>query len=71
MPLARMTLLSTAQHIARASRLDPRGHLVPIAAGGALAVGAVALVAYLLWPTWDVVSAGAPDRLPVRRQCSA
>jgi hypothetical protein len=60
-----MTLLSTAQHIARASRLDPRGHLVPIAAGGALAVGAVALVAYLLWPTWEVVSAGAPDRLPV------
>src|SRR5881394_4147903 len=60
-----MTLLSTAQHIARASRRDPRGHLVPILAGGALAAGAVALVAYLLWPTWEVVSAGAPDRLPV------
>ena len=60
-----MTLLSTAQHIARASRHDPRGHLIPILAGSALAVGAVALVAYLLWPTWGVVSASAPDRLPV------
>src|SRR3954469_12111894 len=60
-----MTLLSTAQHIARASRRDPRGHLVPVVAGGALALGAVTLVAYLLWPTWDVVSASAPDRLPV------
>src|SRR5881394_2845568 len=60
-----MTLLSTAQHIARASRHDPRGHLVPIVAGGVVAAGAVALVAYLLWPTWEVVSAGAPDRLPV------
>jgi len=60
-----MTLLSTAQHIARASRHDPRGHLIPILAGSALAVGAVSLVAYLLWPTWDVVSAGAPERLPV------
>lgn len=60
-----MTLLSTAQDIARASRRDPRGHLVPIATGAALAACAVALVAYLLWPTWDVVSAGSPDRLPV------
>jgi hypothetical protein len=60
-----MTLLSTAQHLARASRHDTRGHLVPIAAGGVLAAAAVALVAYLLWPTWDGISAGAPDRLPV------
>jgi len=60
-----MTLLSTAQHLARASRRDPRGHLVPVLAGGGLALGAVSLVAYLLWPTWDVVSASSPDRLPV------
>src|SRR5881394_2288364 len=60
-----MTLLSTAQHIARASRHDPRGHLVPILAGGALAAGAVALVAYLLWPTWGSGAANAPSRLPV------
>jgi hypothetical protein len=30
-----------------------------------IAAGAIALVAYLLWPTWGTRSAGAPDRLPV------
>ena len=33
--------------------------------GGAAAVGAVALVAYLLWPTWGATGANAPDKLPV------
>jgi hypothetical protein len=33
----------------------------------AIAVGAcaIAIVAYLLWPTWSTDSAGAPDRLPL------
>ena len=61
----RMTLLSTAQHLARSSRKDPRGHMVPILAGSLLAAGAVALVAYLLWPTWGTVNAKGPERLPV------
>ena len=60
-----MTLLSTAQHFARASRRNPRGHLLPIVAGSAIAVSAVALVAYLLWPTWEAASANGPGRLPV------
>jgi hypothetical protein len=60
-----MTLLSTAQHLARSSRKDPRGHMVPILVGGALAAGAVALVAYLLWPTWGTDAASGPERLPV------
>jgi hypothetical protein len=60
-----MTLLSTAQHIARGSRRDPRGHIVPILAASAIAAGAVAMVAYLLWPTWETSSAGGPARLPV------
>src|SRR5205807_9004666 len=63
--IKRMTLLSTAQHIARGSRNDPRGHLVPILAAGAIAAGAVALVAYLLWPTWGTDTANGPERLPV------
>jgi len=58
--LPRMTLLSTAQHFARASRRNPRGHLLPIVAGSAIAVSAVALVAYLLWPTWEAASANGP-----------
>src|SRR5882724_1794733 len=62
----RMTLLSTAQHFARSSRSNPRAHLVPIAVGGALAAGALALVAYLLWPTWGTDPAREPGRLPVQ-----
>ena len=39
--------------------------MVPILVGGALAAGAVALVAYLLWPTWGTDAASGPERLPV------
>jgi hypothetical protein len=42
-----------------------RAHVVPIALGGAAAACAVALVAYLLWPTWGPGGASAPDKLPV------
>lgn len=60
-----MTLFSTAQHIARSSRRARRGHLVPIMLSGAIAAGAVALVAYLLWPTWGTDASSDPTRLPV------
>ncbi|MDE5452436.1 hypothetical protein GWE18_06025 [Bradyrhizobium sp. CSA112] len=60
-----MTLLSTAQHLARDTRSDPRSHRVLIIAAIAVAAGAVALVAYLLWPTWIARPASAPERLPV------
>src|SRR3954453_14265874 len=60
-----MTLLSTAQHIARDTRKDPRSHMVLITAAAIIAAGAIALVAYLLWPTWGVGAANAPSRLPV------
>jgi len=61
-----MTLLTTAQNFARSSRSDPRTHLVPIAIAGALAAVALALVAYLLWPTWGTDPARGPGRLPVQ-----
>jgi hypothetical protein len=60
-----MTLLSTAQHIARDTRKDPRSHMIPIAVAALIAAGALALVAYLLWPTWGTGSASAPARIPV------
>lgn len=60
-----MTLLSTAQHIARDTRKDPRGHMVLIVIAATLSVGAIALVAYLLWPTWGAGPATGPERLPV------
>jgi hypothetical protein len=61
----RMTLLSTAQHFARASRRNPRAHLVPIVIAATLTAGAIALVAYLLWPTWGTDPARGPERIPV------
>jgi hypothetical protein len=60
-----MTFFSMAQHHPRGSRGRSRGHIVPITVGAALAVAAIALVAYLLWPTWTPEDAGAPARLPV------
>jgi len=60
-----MTLSSTAQHIARASRGRSHGHLLPILLGAAIAVGAIAAVGYLLWPTWGADGSSAPARLPV------
>ena len=60
-----MTLLSTAQQFARSSRSDPRAHLVPLAIAATLTASAIALVAYLLWPTWGTDPARDPERLPV------
>ncbi len=60
-----MTLLSTAQHIARDTRKDPRSHMIPVMVAALIASAAVALVAYLLWPTWGSDAANAPARLPV------
>src|ERR1700754_5025549 len=41
------------------------GHLIPIAVASLIAAAAMTLVAYLLWPTWGVVNASAPERLPM------
>jgi hypothetical protein len=60
-----MTFLTTAQHFARGSRERSRGYLIPIALGCAVAAGAMALVAYLLWPTWGPDASSGPARLPV------
>jgi hypothetical protein len=60
-----MTLFSTAQHIARTTRKDPRGHLLPIVLACAVAAGAVVLIAYLLWPTWEPEVSSDPARLPM------
>ena len=39
--------------------------MIPIMAGCGVAAGAVALVAYLLWPTWGPDQSSGPGRLPV------
>jgi len=60
-----MTFITSAQNIARATGKDWRSHLLPILLGGAIAVAALAFVAYLLWPTWEIDTASGPARLPV------
>jgi len=41
------------------------GHTLSIVVAVALTAGAVALVVYLLWPTWGTVGSKGPERLPV------
>lgn len=60
-----MTFLSTTQNLARRSRRYSRGHIIPILLGTAIAAGAIAVVAYLLWPTWGPGASSGPARLPV------
>jgi hypothetical protein len=40
-------------------------HVLPIALAALVGAVALAIVAYLLWPTWSTEKSGAPDRLPV------
>ncbi|MDN5005823.1 hypothetical protein ACFQZO_33770 [Bradyrhizobium sp. GCM10027634] len=47
------------------ARSRARAHLIPLALTGVFAASAIALVAYLLWPTWSTGGAEAPDKLPV------
>jgi hypothetical protein len=58
-----MTMFSTARFGARDWPI--RGHIIPIVLASTIAAGAIALVAYLLWPTWGTNSTSAPERLPV------
>jgi hypothetical protein len=60
-----MTFLSTAQQIARGSRKASGSHAIPIALASATTAGAIALIAYLLWPTWGPDASSDPARLPV------
>ena len=58
-----MTLLSSVHINTRRLRRRHRGHLVPIAFAAVIAAGAIALVAYLLWPTWEPIKSDDPARL--------
>jgi hypothetical protein len=61
-----MTVLSTTRPSARSPRGRSRYHVIPLLLGGALAAGAVALVAYLLWPSWGAAQLSEnPAQLPV------
>jgi hypothetical protein len=59
-----MTLVSAAPN-ARGSRRPRRSHMVPIVLASAASAGAIALIAYLLWPTYAPDPSNGPERLPV------
>jgi len=58
-----MTVFSTVRFSARDWR--GHGHMIPILLAGGATAGAVALVAYLLWPTWSANGLSTPERLPI------
>jgi hypothetical protein len=60
-----MASIASAQNIARYIGKDWRSHLLPIVLAGVIGAAALAFVAYLLWPTWEVDAASGPARLPV------
>jgi hypothetical protein len=63
-PSSLMTMFSTARLGARDWHV--RGHMTPVLLAGGIAVTAVALVVYLLWPTWRATGASStPERLPI------
>jgi len=60
-----MTVFSATSPRSPGAGAKTRAHLVPLALTGVVAAGAIALVAYLLWPTWSTGGTDAPDKLPV------
>jgi hypothetical protein len=61
-----MTLFSTTNTVAPGSRRHRRrSHVIPIVTASAIGACAIAVVAYLLWPTWSTDASSDPSRLPV------
>jgi len=67
-PSSLMTMFSTARFsTARLGARDwhIRGHIIPVLVACGIAATAIALVVYLLWPTWSATGSSTPGRLPV------
>ena len=60
-----MTYFSAAQPVVRSTRRHRRSLIVPIMLTGVLGLGAIGVVAYLLWPTWEADVSSDPTRLPL------
>ncbi|HLI98831.1 MAG TPA: hypothetical protein VKT76_03860 [Bradyrhizobium sp.] len=60
-----MTFLTTTQNFARHPGKDLGGHFFAIVLICVAAIGAIGLVGYLLWPTWEPDTSSGPTRLPV------
>jgi len=67
-PSSLTTMFSTARFsTARLGARDwhIRGHIIPVLVACGIAATAIALVVYLLWPTWSATGSSTPGRLPV------
>ncbi|MBU6463352.1 MAG: hypothetical protein KGK01_06755 [Bradyrhizobium sp.] len=60
-----MTIFSTAHRSARGSRRRRHNHVIPIVAASTIGTIAIALIAYLLWPTWSTDVSNDPAPLPI------
>ena len=60
-----MTLLSSAPFRTRHRKTTRPGHIAPLLISAVIAIAAVSLVAYLLWPTWQRGLSNKPSQLPV------
>ncbi len=60
-----MAFVATTQNFARSAGRNLHGHLVAVILVCTIAAGGIGLVAYLLWPTWEIEPASGPARLPV------
>jgi hypothetical protein len=58
-----MTVFSTVRLSARNWR--GHGHVIPVLLACGTTAAAIALVAYLLWPTWSATGLSTPERLPI------
>jgi len=63
--LRSMSVLTSQPHRSRAPGKSRRAPFGMVLFTSLIAIGAAALVAYLLWPTWEPYKAGDPAALPV------
>jgi hypothetical protein len=60
-----MTIFSTAHPSARGSHRRRHSHVIPVAVASTIGTIALALIAYLLWPTWSTDVSNDPALLPI------
>ncbi len=60
-----MTIFSTAHPSARGSHRRRHSHVIPIVVASTIGTIAIAMIAYLLWPTWSTDVSNDPALLPV------
>lgn len=60
-----MTLPLSVPGRARGETRKNKGHVTPAVVGAVIGAAAIAVVSYLLWPTWTTDGASDPSQLPI------